>query len=193
MNRITPEKRNQLIMVGLITLLVMAGLYFGLIRFQQGKLSELITKRDAAKDKLTQIDDTKRSGGKIEAELAEVSDVLAVKESDMASDDLYAWMVNFIRKFKLPYKVEIRQFNSKGTSDMSLLPKFPYKQFTVTLMGSAHYHELGKFIADFENTYPSSRIMNLELSPEVSQGPEEKEKLTFRMDVVSLVRTSGSH
>src|SRR4026207_63772 len=100
MNRITPEKRNQLIMVGLVILAVIAGLYFGLIRYQQQKFRELVVKKDTANTKLAQIADTKTSGGKIETELAEVSDQLAVKETDMASDDLYAWMVNFIRKFK---------------------------------------------------------------------------------------------
>jgi len=193
MNRITTEKRNQLIITSLITLLVLAGLYFGLIQFQRQKLGELTQKRDAAYKKLSQIDDTKKSGNKIELELADLSKILDAQESEMASDDLYAWMVNFIRKFKSSYRVDIRQFNSKGTSDMTLLPKFPYKQITVTVMGSAYYHELGRFISDFENRYPASRIMNMELSPDPSQGPDEKEKLTFKMDVVCLVKPTGTH
>src|SRR5689334_21648819 len=109
MNRITAEKRNQLIITGAGSLLVLAGLYFGLIRFQQQKLDELTQKRDAAYKKLSQIDATKKSGNNIEIELAEITKTLDFQESEMASDDLYAWMVNFIRKFKTPYKVDIRQ------------------------------------------------------------------------------------
>jgi hypothetical protein len=73
---------------------------------------------------------------------------------------------------------------------VTLLPKFPYKQVVMTIIGTAYYHDLGKFIADYENEFPTSRIMNLDLSPASVQSADEKEKLAFKFDIVSLVKGS---
>jgi hypothetical protein len=189
MNKISKEKRNQLALTVVIILLIATGLYSGLIRFQQARLRDLGLEKLKADRKSNQINETTRSSVKIEADLVEVSKQLAIRENDMAADDLYASMINLIRNFKEPYQVDIKQFTSKGMADMNLFPKYPYKQFTVSLVGSAYYHDIGKFIADFENRFRSTRILNLDLVPETSQ---DKEKLIFRMDIVSLVKPSGS-
>jgi Tfp pilus assembly protein PilO len=188
MSRLSKEKRNQLVLAAMMTLAVTVGLWFTLIRYQQDGLRRLASEKATVQSKLSQIRETIKNSRQIETQLAEVSGQLEIQEKDMASGDLYSWMVNFIRKFKLPYQVDIPQFNSgKGAETMNLLPKFPYKQVTVTIVGTAYYHDLGKFIADFENEFPASRVLNLDLAPASVQSPEEREKLSFRLDIVSLV------
>lgn len=189
MNKLSKEKRSQLALVVVMSLVLATGLYTGLIRFQQAKLRNLDLELQKANRKLSQIDETSRSSAKIEADLAIATKELQAREAEMVSGDLYSSMVNFVRTFKMSYPVDIKQFSSKGIADINLFTKYPYKQFTVAVTGSTYYHDLGRFIADFENRFPSSRILNLELAPESSQ---EKEKLTFRMDIVSLVKPSGS-
>ena len=194
MNRISKQKRNQLIQAALFFVAVVAVLWFALIRFQQARLQKLTGEKRTAEGKLLQIRDTIKNSKQIEADLLVVSNKLVAQEADMASGDLYSSMVNSIRTFKQQYKVEIPQYNNPGgvAQEMSLLPKFPYKQFTVSISGTAYYNDLGQFIADFENQFPSSRILNLEVTPASAPTPEEKEKLSFKMDIVSLVRPSGA-
>lgn len=191
MNRITREKRNQLTLVAAGTLLVMAGLYFGLIRMQQSSLQKTLDEQQTKERELRQIEDAKKSSAQIETQLAEINKRLEAQEADMATGDLYTWMFDFVRTFTASYGIEIRQFTSKGESEMTLLPNYPYRQTTVTITGNGFYHEIGRFIADFENQHASSRVMNIELAPDGSQDAGEKEKLTFRMDIVSLVRSSS--
>jgi hypothetical protein len=62
----------------------------------------------------------------------------------------------------------------------------------VSISGSAHYHDIGKFVADFENQFPTSRILNLDISPSSVTAADEKEKLAFKMDIVSLVASSAN-
>ena len=185
MNKLTKEKKSQLALIVVMSLVIATGLYTGLIRFQQAKLRNMNLEEQKANRKLNQISETSRNKEKIEADLVLARKELQAREAEMVSGDLYSSMVNFIRTFKLPYPVEIKQFNSKGIADINLFTKYPYKQFTVAVTGSTYYHDLGRFIADFENRFPSSRIQNLELAPESST---DKEKLTFRMDIVSLVK-----
>jgi Tfp pilus assembly protein PilO len=192
MSRISKEKKTHLILVGLGTLIVVAGLWFNLISHQQESLQKLDAQRKSIQEKLSQIQETIRKSKETEAELIGVSNRLTAMEDDMAAGDLYSSMVNTLRKFKLSYKIEIPQLTSGGVAvDVNLLPKFPYKQVSMSISGTASYYDLGTFVADFENRFPYSRMVNLDLTPASASRPEDKFKLAFRTDIVSLVKPGG--
>jgi hypothetical protein len=168
-------------------------LYFTLIRYQQSRLALWETQRTAANGKLSEILDTVKNSDQIDADLLIVSNKLAAREADMPSGDLYASLYDTLRKFKAGRKVDIPQLSSEGTeTDMNMLPKFPYKQVLGTIVGTAYYHDLGKFIADYENEFPTSRVLSLDISPAAMQSPDEKDKLAFTMSIASLVKSSGA-
>jgi Tfp pilus assembly protein PilO len=193
MNKLSKEKRNQLILSVVMTLVVVVGLYFTLIRYQQSGVRKLTDDKAKVDSDLQRIRDTFNNSKQIEAELTVVGNQLQSQEQDMASGDLYSAMIAFITAFKKPYNIDIPQFNSGGAAtEVNLLPKFPYKQVTISVAGTAYYYDLGRFVADFENRFPSSRILNLDLTPASAQNPDEREKLAFRMDIVSLVKPSNA-
>jgi Tfp pilus assembly protein PilO len=193
MNRLSKEKKSQLVLVAILVISALVGLWFSLIRAQQEKLQTLAARKETSINKLSQIRDSIKNSKLIEAQLNVISNKLALEQEDMASGDLYASMVNSLRKFKLRYKIEIPQFSSAGQPvEMNLLPKFPYKQVSVTIAGTGLYHELGKFMADFENQFPTSRIVGLELAPASVQSSDAKENLSFKMDIVFLVVPNGA-
>jgi len=193
MNKLSKEKRNQLILVVIVVMAVLAGLWFSLIHTQQEDLRNLASQKKVDSDKLAQIGDTIKNSRKTEGELLLVSNDLSKVESNMPRGDLYLSLVNTIRNFKADYDVQINEFTpSGGDVPVNLLPRFPYRQVTVSISGTAHYHDLGKFVADFENQFPTSRILNLDLSPGSVASADAKEKLAFRMDIVSLVASSGT-
>jgi Tfp pilus assembly protein PilO len=192
MNKISKEKRNQLIVTVLGLVLIIAGLWYFLIRAQQEGIAKLTAQKAEKEKRLHEIRETFKNKDKLAADLAAVTRKLDAQEQEMAAGDLYSWTVSAIRKFKQPYKVEIPQVMLPTVSDMSLLPKFPYKQATTSVLGTAYYHDLGKFIADFENQYSSARIQNLTLIPATAASPGEQEKLSFKMDIVWLVKPGTS-
>jgi len=49
---------------------------------------------------------------------------------------------------------------------------------------------LGKFIADFENKFPHCRLVNL-AADATGVGASGGEKLTFRVDIVALVKPTN--
>ena len=111
----------------------------------------------------------------------------------MASgSDVFSWVYNTIRRFTLPYKVEIPVVNQPVIGETTLMPQFPYKQASLTLAGTGYYHEIGRFIADFENQFSHIRVLNLTLDPAASIASDDKEKLEFKMDIVVLVRPNPS-
>jgi len=193
MKRLSKQKRDQLILTSIIILAVLVGLWFLVVRAQKEKLQSLRDEKTTKETKEAGMRDKIKASKNLEVELNQVTGKLAQQEEDMVSGDPYASLVNTIRKFKLHYKLDIPQFSpATSISDVDLLPKFPYKQVRIAISGSGYYEEIGKFTADFENEYAASRVLNLELVPSPGSGPDSKEKLTFRMDIVSLVASGAA-
>ena len=193
LRKLPKDKLNKLILVALATLIAVAGLYFALIRQQNEGLTKLADKKSTASKKLKVVQDTIRRADAIKAELDTAKHSLAEAERDVAAGDLYAWVITSLRQFKAPYKVEIPQISQLGPAvDVTLLPNFPYKQATLTVAGTAHYHELGLFLADLENHFPHVRLLNLTLDANAPSMNVEPETLSFKMDIITLVKTNPS-
>ncbi|MCX6911504.1 MAG: hypothetical protein NT167_00290 [Verrucomicrobia bacterium] len=193
LSKLPKEKLNRLILVILATLIAIAGLYFGLIRRQNESLVRLAQQQAAAAKKLQVIRDAIHRADQIKAQLDEAKTTLTAAESDIASGDLYAWVIDWLRQYKAPYKVEIPQFSQLGApADVNLLPRFPYKQTTLTVAGTAHYHDLGRFLSDLENQFPHVRLLNLSLDVNAVSPSVEPETLTFKLDIVTLAKPNQS-
>jgi Tfp pilus assembly protein PilO len=192
-NKLPKEKRNQLILVVVLTLIAMGGLGFGLIKAQYENLDKIAQKKLKAENDRKVVLDAVHHSAQLEADLARLNKALAAAEADMASGDLNWWIINAIRQFKASYHLEIPQFSQvDGPRDVALLPGFPYKQATLSISGSGHFHDLGTFIAGFENHFPHARILNLSLDLNSNPAAEDQETLIFKMDIVFLVKSSLS-
>lgn len=197
MNKLPKEKRDRLILIVLGTAVAIVALYFGLISFQLGNLKSLANQKKSAQSKVKEIDNSVSNAEKIESDLAKKSSELNEKQEKMVSGDPYLWMVNTIRQFQTAYKVEIPQLSTISYPDTGLFPpaRFPYKQAAITISGSGYYHDIGKFIADFENHFQHMRIQNLSLelpNSGATATPSDREKLTFKMDIVALIKSGAS-
>lgn len=188
MKHLPREKQQQLALVALATAGVIAGLWFGLIRAQQSAIEKLRSETAAAESRLQTMRDDISRGARIQADLAAEAERLRQAESQMASGDLYAWIINTIRDFRSGHPgVDIPQFSTIVTGRTTLMPAFPYTQVKLTVGGTAFYHDLGGFVADFENRFPYMRFENLQIEPAAAGANRDAEKLAFRLDVVALV------
>ena len=193
LRKLPRDKRNKLFAVVLGTLVALAGLYFGLIQHQKQNLVRLAEKKVVVEAKHRQVLEAIKHAHQIETDLATSKTTLAEAEADIASGDLYSWVINTLREFKAKYKVNIPQFNPIGpTAEVSLMPNFPYKQTTLSVAGTAHFHDFGRFLADLENQYPHIRVVNLSLELNQSPVAEEQETVSFKLDIVTLVKTNPS-
>jgi Tfp pilus assembly protein PilO len=193
MRKLSKQKQQQLFLVAVVTVSVLAGLWLLLIKSQQESLRRLADRKGAVKQKLEQIKHAVVTADETEQQLCEVQKLLAKDEEGMASGDLYSWTITTLRTFKVGYKVEIPQFSQiDGPKEVNLLAGFPYKQASLMVAGTASFHEFGKFIADFENQFPFIRVMNLTLEPASASASNEKEKLSFKMEIAALVKPGAS-
>src|SRR6202012_5453211 len=114
MNKLSKEKKNQLVLVGIVLVAIIAGLWFSLIRGELGDLRRLKAKKAPDQDKLAPIADTIKNREQAKKELAAVNSQLAYEERDIPYGDLYLSLVNTIRKFDTNYQVQISQFTPNG-------------------------------------------------------------------------------
>lgn len=191
MKKISREKRNHLIIVGTITVATLGLIYFFLIQPQYDALAKIDRAKKTADSKLVSIKSTITNAGTVSNDLAETGAAVIRNEHDMASGDLYSWTYDTLRRFKQSYRVEIPDVSHPTTGEMDLLPSFPYKQIKFGINGTAYYHDLGRFVADFENNFPHARLIHLVVEP-MAGTDSSNEKLSFRMEIVALVKANPS-
>jgi hypothetical protein len=190
MKRLPPAKRNQLIGVIAAAVGLIVVVYFILIspQNQRNALQAVKIKQEA--DRLHEYEAVIAKKDETKKTLDALNGQLEHAEQDVASGDLYAWTVDTMRRFKAPYhQVEIPTTGQPVQSDCDLISEFPYKQIRFSVTGTAYYHDLGKFVSDFENKFTHCRVVNLALDQ--SGDSTAGEKLSFRMDIVALVKPNN--
>lgn len=189
MNKLSKDKRNQLVLVLMVFAGLLVGWYIVVYKSQTASLASCRARRNAAEQKLHEVKLAIESASQVEAQLGQAKEQLDKIEDGMASGDLYSWAINTLRDFKLGYKVDIPQYSQiDGPKTMTMLPDFPYKQASMTIGGTAGFYEFGRFVADFENQFPYMRILNLSLEPVSGLVASEGNRLAFRMEIVALVK-----
>ena len=189
MKRLSTEKRNRLIMVLLGTAGLISAVYFLLIQPQNDENQKLNAKIVSEQDRLEKMKGTIKTATSAAGSAADNSVLLARAEEDIASGDLFAWTYDTVRRFKAGYRLDIPNIGQPILSEVDIIPNFPYKQIKFSLIGTGYYHDIGKFISDFENKFPHMRVTNLTIDP-AGGTDSSTEKLAFRMDIVALVKSN---
>jgi Tfp pilus assembly protein PilO len=194
MSKISKEKRDKIILIGMGTVVACVAIYFLLINAQKNTLNRVNDEARKSREQLETGQRVVKSQAAVKQEYAAARESLRQRESAMASpSDMYLWQIETLNRFRAGRNVEIPQFGREMPGNVQVFPKFPYNAATFNIRGSAHFHDFGKFLADFENAFPYIRVQNLVLEP--ASGDQEKsesrEKLSFRMELLTLVRPNA--
>ena len=190
MKNFSKEKRNRLLLVLLGTVASIAGLYYGVIATQRKSIEAIGLRYIEQENKLTGAERLAGNISQFQKNLETTTERLKTIEGSMASGDMYSWVILTINTFKENHRVDIPQFSREIPMEVGMFPNFPYRAAAFHLRGTAHFHDFGRFVADFENSFPYMRIQNIELEPPPASnttGPTDQEKLSFKMEVVALV------
>lgn len=184
MNKLSKEKRDQIIALAMGVVVLVGVLYALLIRAQDN--AQMLKQReiDAEQASLDQATKLKTKAPAIQEDLDKVKAKLDKIENTMASGDLYSWVILTVNRFKSGYNVEIPNFSREELVGVGMYGEFPYEAAKYTLKGSAYFHDFGKFIADFENAFPYIRVQNIDLMPQGDVTGQDMEKLTFKFELV---------
>lgn len=205
MNKITKAQRDQIIAICLGVIAVVVGLYYGVIGGQKETITQLKAQTEKVRSKTSKANQLISKGPEIKENLDVRGKELAERESTMAPDrDVYAWMLGVIKPLLAKNRgVTIVMSQPEAVTDMNMLPHFYYKAVVFHIKGAGRFHDLGGFLADFENGFSYFRIQGLDLVPsgaagsfgETESAASQKQgdgKLDFRFDIVVPVKPSDS-
>src|SRR3989440_9626378 len=182
MKNLTKEKRDQLLLILIGTIVAVIALWYLMIKAQNRTLEEVAKQAVEQQNKVDNAQRLVSSTADIQKKLdGSVQELKAIEDS-MASGDMYSWVILTINRFRADRKVDIPQFSREVPTEVGILPKFPYRAALFNVRGSAYFHDLGKFVADFENSFPYLRVQNLELEPAAASSATstgDNEKLAF--------------
>lgn len=194
MKNLPKGKRDRIVLIVIVTIVVMVASWYGGINAQKKKLH---SNRQTFVDQQARVESGKRllaATVEVEQRVKGSQQKLQIIEDGMATGDMYSWIILKVNKFRTGYNVDIPQFSREVTGDVGILPKFPYKAATFNLRGTTHFHDFGRFIADFENTFPYIRVQNVELEPagaSSATSTADPEKVAFRMELVTLINPTA--
>src|ERR1041384_133986 len=201
MKNLPKEKRDRLLITAGATLIAVVAIYYMLISRQQSaakaigkQIAEQRLKVSSAERLVAATADLKHTRELTNQKVTSIED-------GMASGDMYAWVIQTVGRFGAERKVEIPQFSREVTAPVGMFAKFPYKAAIFNIRGNAYYHDLGQFLADFENAFPYFRVQNLEMEPATASAANnaaaggisspEQEKLAFRLEIVTLINPNA--
>lgn len=213
MNRLSQEKRNQILLIVAGALVVCGGLWYFVIGMQGETLSKHRDGKRDLEDKIFRAQSRIRRARAVSEELAELQEKVSEAESQMIPVEQLngrKWLSDKLKNFgKDKYAVRfINLSNDPMTGDQFLLlPKFAYSAAAYEVEMRAFYHDFGKFLADFENSFPFMRIQNLTMwplaTPNAASGPapdtpedlmnsDDREQLGIGMRLVVLYKPPGA-
>jgi hypothetical protein len=189
MNKLPKDKRDRIVLVAIITVAASAAIWLLLISSQRRTLRTVRADVQKSSEQLARGNNLLKTQTQVSEQFEAASQQLQQREAAMAApNDMYSWLIQTLNKFRANYRVEIPQFGRELPAEVGIFPKFPYHAALFNVRGTAHFHDFGKFLADFENAFPYIRVQNIELTAMADASGDSREKLSFKMELLTLVR-----
>jgi hypothetical protein len=196
--KLTKEKRDQIILISMITIGLCFGLWHFVIKTRSAQITAERERFEQEERRLHEARNWIERAQTIMDELDSATTELIAREDRLASPtDTFGWSLLFLDRTRQGHAIEIVDVKRPQVGSVRFLPQFPYRAATFTVNGQAHYHDFGRFLADFENRHPYFRVENIELSRRTGSGSDGAqapgpggEMLSIKMDIVALLRPS---
>jgi hypothetical protein len=203
MNKLSKEKRDKLILVCIGIVAVVAGLYTYVLGGQKEKLANIQNQIAGTQGKLAKAQQALRAADTIEATLTENRALVEARQEKMAPQgQYYYWFLKLVDQFRKDENLDngfIVDITMPEFVDAGLLPKFPYKAAAFGLRVNGQFHDIGRFVANLENSFPYFRVQQVHLQPNAVAtpvtplgnaiaAPEPQTKLVAEIKIVTLIK-----
>lgn len=204
------EKQTQMLAIGIGTAVVAGLIWFFVISAFRDRLAKTEETILEVEDRIHKAELRIRRARIVEQEFAELRERISAAEAQMIPVEQLngkKWLLDTVSRFIQTNKHDVVPTRLSNDpligKQFILLPKFAYSGAAYDLEVRAYFHEFGRFLADFENSFPYLRIHELQMSPiatpSAAAGPTadvpdemlnsiEREQLRISMKVVVLFR-----
>jgi hypothetical protein len=211
MNKLSKEKRDRIILILIGGVGVAAGIWYFIMGPQKAAISDYRDRIEHTQEKLLRAERLTRRDLQIRADLEELRAKISAAEGQMIPAEQVEvsgkkWLLDQLNAFtQNRYDLTLRNLSDPTVGKQFLhLPGMVYSAAAYRVDLHGHYHEFGRFLADFENSFPYLSIQNLQVSPIATpmgaqtgfvdrleggfQNADDREKLIVSMRIVLLFR-----
>ena len=203
MTKLSKEKRDKLMLTCIGAGGIVAVLYFLIITDQKAEIAELQSKIVALRSKRDTSDKQTKRSGQAQADLDAARKLLTEKQTDMPREgEDHVWFFRIMDDYRRKYDLDVVEIKNPYSIDPGVLPKFQFKAVALDVIMAGSYADFGRFLADFENTYPYMRVQIVSVTPEFrTTGPATRagesagaqgdatDKLRFNYKVIALIKS----
>lgn len=212
MNKLSKDKRDKLILIILFSVGISAVLYYLVIMVQQEMIADFATRTANRQAKLDQAEGIKKRRERFHENLAEQRKILNAKQADMPRPDQdHLWFINLMEERRRIYGLNVEEVRTPEPTMAGVLPEFPFRAVALSVTMSGRFTDFGRFLADFENSFPYMRVELTSITPEVRSRvterapgaapqtateisalpppPEGTDRLRFNFRVIALLKT----
>lgn len=212
MNKLRKEQKDKITGIAIGAVLISILLWYFLIGAQHASITKLGESSREIEDKVSKAEIRLKRARMIQADLEDLRGKLGAEESQLIPSEQVSgmkWLFDTIKSFidQGSYDVSLTRIADPDINKRYLiLPKMDYSAVSYTVELRGYFHELGKFIANFENQFPYMSIHRVQISPlatpssggaaasEVADdisSAAEREKLTAILRVTLVFKPAG--
>jgi hypothetical protein len=202
--KLSKDKRDKFILTCLAFIGATGILYTFVLGAQKDTLAGLNKQILIGRDKLGKAERLLKNKATIEADLQAHQQVLTTREQSLAPQgQYYYWFLKLMDQFREQERLNstfITDITQPEFNDAGLVANIQYKAASFGLRLNGQYQEIGRFIADLENTFPYFRVQNVRMVPQTpgiaaasavkqtTLAPAAEGTLIVELRVVTLIR-----
>ncbi|HUJ12127.1 MAG TPA: hypothetical protein VL171_19130 [Verrucomicrobiae bacterium] len=182
LSKLPKDKLQKVVLVGILTLGASVGVAELYVLPNWKNLVETRTRITTVNDQIQQAEEAARQALKEGAYRAQVKSFVEAQEARMIDGDPFAWIVREITLLAEKHPIRIEGLHAGNKLELSENEKCQPYTARIDLMGS--YDEIGKFVADLENSFPVGEIGNLS----IAANDEDRRRQEATLDIMLRIR-----
>ncbi|MCF7709492.1 MAG: type II secretion system protein M [Verrucomicrobia bacterium] len=128
MATLSKEKRDQLILIGMGTVMCLVVIWYLLLSSQRAGIKKQQDEIADIQQKISRASSLVKKSAELEETLARGKSKLEAIEDSMAAGDLYSWAISGVNTLKFEHpRVEIPFFTKPTTGKVKMFAEFPYR------------------------------------------------------------------
>ena len=159
LRKLPKQKLQKLVLIGVVSLIAVAGVIQFYVLKNWGELADTRVRLAKLDDQIRQAERKARDAKQDVAYRAEVKSFVETQRAAMVSGDPFAWVVREISLLAQQHPVHINALHP-GMKTESTGP-FKAQLYTTRIDLSGTYDQIGEFVRDLENKFPTAEIRSL--------------------------------
>jgi len=156
------EKLQMLVLVGILTMIIVSGMMVLWINGIREKYAKSVAKIEKLQPQIEEAQRKERAELQNEPLRLEFAAFVRAQRQAMVKGDLFGWVVREISLFSDQQGIQMVSIRPGMRIPHPLLSN--YEIYTAQVEVRGQYDELGRFVAAFENRFPTAEIRSLEIS-----------------------------